>query len=44
MFDVEFEPDIVLGPAVIDFLSDFFTRHNSSLDPLITVLHVRPPY
>jgi origin recognition complex subunit 3 len=42
MFDVDFEQDIVIGPAVIDSLSDFFTRHNSSLDALITILHVRP--
>lgn len=43
MFDVDFEQDIVIGPAVIDSLSDFFTRHNSSLDALITILHVRTP-
>ena len=44
MFDVDFEPDIVIGPVVIDFLSDFFTRHNSSLDALITILHVSPTH
>ncbi|KIM92135.1 hypothetical protein PILCRDRAFT_810149 [Piloderma croceum F 1598] len=40
MFDVGFEQDIVIGPTVIDSLSDFFTRHNSSLDALITILHL----
>jgi origin recognition complex subunit 3 len=40
MFDVDFEPDVVIGSATIDFLSDFFTRHSSSLDAVITILHV----
>lgn len=43
-FDVEFEPDIVLGPAALDFTVDFFQRHDASLDALITVLHVCPRF
>lgn len=40
MFDVDFEPDVILGPTFIEYVSDFFTRHNSSLDALISTLHV----
>jgi len=40
-FDLEFDPDIVLGPSVFDFIHDYFTRHNCSLDSVVTVIQVR---
>lgn len=39
-FDVDFDPDIVIGPSVLEFLQDFFTRYHSSIDIIFTVLQV----
>ena len=39
-FDVDFEPDIVLGPDALGYLVDFWGRWYSGVDGLITVLHV----
>ncbi|PCH37494.1 hypothetical protein WOLCODRAFT_134564 [Wolfiporia cocos MD-104 SS10] len=39
-FDPDFEPDIMLGPGVFDFLIDFATRHTASLDAVITILQL----
>ncbi|KAF8128563.1 origin recognition complex subunit 3 N-terminus-domain-containing protein [Boletus edulis] len=39
-FDVEFNPDLVLGPAAIEFLVDFFGRHSPSLDGLVSILQL----
>ncbi|KAF8558613.1 hypothetical protein OG21DRAFT_1481305 [Imleria badia] len=39
-FDVEFDPDLVLGPAAIEFLVDFSGRHSPSLDGLVSILQL----
>jgi hypothetical protein len=39
-FDPTFEPEIMIGPTTIDFAVEFFTRHNSSLDGLLSILQV----
>ncbi|KAG1803874.1 origin recognition complex subunit 3 N-terminus-domain-containing protein [Suillus plorans] len=39
-FDPVFEPDIMIGPTTIDFVVEFFTRHTSSLDGLLSVLQL----
>ncbi|KIJ06024.1 hypothetical protein PAXINDRAFT_103539 [Paxillus involutus ATCC 200175] len=39
-FDVEFDPYFMLGPATIDFLVDFFGRHTTSLDGLVSALQL----
>ncbi|KAL4067425.1 origin recognition complex subunit 3 N-terminus-domain-containing protein [Scleroderma yunnanense] len=39
-FDVDFEPELMTGPAAIDFLLDFFGRHSTSLDGLTTILQL----
>ena len=39
-FDVEFEPDVMIGPANIQYLQDYFTRYDSSLDKVLTILQV----
>ncbi|KAF8843540.1 hypothetical protein BDN67DRAFT_945590 [Paxillus ammoniavirescens] len=39
-FDVEFDPHVMLGPATIDFLVDFFGRHTMSLDGLVSALQL----
>ena len=31
-FDLHFEPDVMIGPAALDFLTDFFRRHASSVE------------
>ncbi|KAH9925151.1 uncharacterized protein B0H18DRAFT_1171539 [Fomitopsis serialis] len=37
-FDPAFEPDVMIGPATLDFLHDFTSRHTASLDALYTIL------
>ncbi|KAF9238125.1 hypothetical protein BU15DRAFT_62764 [Melanogaster broomeanus] len=37
-FDIQFDPYLMLGPTAIDFLADFFGRHTTSLDGLMSVL------
>ncbi|KAF8062222.1 origin recognition complex subunit 3 N-terminus-domain-containing protein [Lyophyllum atratum] len=39
-FDVEFEPDIMIGPSVLVFLTDHYSRQDSSLDATLKVLHL----
>ncbi|KAG1819051.1 origin recognition complex subunit 3 N-terminus-domain-containing protein [Suillus subaureus] len=39
-FDPTFEPDIMIGPTAIDFAVDFFARHSSSLDGLLSILQL----
>ena len=40
-FDVDFDPEIVVGPKVLEFLRGYFMRHNSSIDVILTVLQVK---
>ncbi|EGO26953.1 hypothetical protein SERLADRAFT_448068 [Serpula lacrymans var. lacrymans S7.9] len=39
-FDVDFEPDVMIGPSSIDFLVELFTRHNTSLDSVASILQL----
>ncbi|KIP09952.1 hypothetical protein PHLGIDRAFT_115936 [Phlebiopsis gigantea 11061_1 CR5-6] len=39
-FDLEFEPDIMIGAGALTFLSDFCARHTSSLDVVITAIQL----
>ncbi|KIK19809.1 hypothetical protein PISMIDRAFT_42720, partial [Pisolithus microcarpus 441] len=39
-FDVDFEPEVMIGPVQIDSLVDFFERHSVSLDSLVSILQV----
>ncbi|KAG2123111.1 origin recognition complex subunit 3 N-terminus-domain-containing protein [Suillus cothurnatus] len=39
-FDPTFEPEIMIGPTTIDFAVEFFTRHSSSLDGLLSILQL----
>jgi len=39
-FDLKFDPDIVPGPKVLEFISEYITRDNSSLDSVITILQL----
>ncbi|KAG2347282.1 hypothetical protein BDR05DRAFT_981335 [Suillus weaverae] len=39
-FDPTFEPEIMIGPTIIDFAVEFFTRHSSSLDGLLSILQL----
>ncbi|KAI0046775.1 hypothetical protein FA95DRAFT_1542047 [Auriscalpium vulgare] len=39
-FDIGFDPDVMIGPATLDFLADFFCRHTSSVDAVLTVLQL----
>jgi hypothetical protein len=39
-FDPIFEPDIMMGPTAIDFAVEFFTRHSSSFDGLLSIFQV----
>ncbi|KAH7928820.1 hypothetical protein BV22DRAFT_1126185 [Leucogyrophana mollusca] len=39
-FDPEFDPDVMIGPATIEFLTDFYTRHSPSLDTIISILQL----
>ena len=40
-FDPEFEPDVMLGPGALEYISDFATRHSASPDALLTMLQVK---
>ncbi|RXW15562.1 hypothetical protein EST38_g10288 [Candolleomyces aberdarensis] len=35
-----FDSDVILGPAALEHISDFFTRHNRTLDSLITLIQL----
>ncbi|KIM41529.1 hypothetical protein M413DRAFT_445512 [Hebeloma cylindrosporum] len=39
-FDPEFEPDIIIGPATLQYLNDYFTRYHSSVDAILTILQL----
>ncbi|PPQ91406.1 hypothetical protein CVT25_014294 [Psilocybe cyanescens] len=39
-FSVDFEPDIMIGPAILEYLQDYFTRYNSSADVILTILQI----
>ncbi|KAI0922909.1 hypothetical protein AcW1_002571 [Taiwanofungus camphoratus] len=39
-FDPNFEPDVMLGPATLDFIADFSSRHSPSLDAIFTLLQI----
>jgi len=39
-FDPAFEPDLVLGPTALQAIVDYHTRHNSSIDALISCLQL----
>ncbi|KAI0080397.1 hypothetical protein K474DRAFT_1769394 [Panus rudis PR-1116 ss-1] len=40
LFDVNFTPDVMLGPATLEYLIDFTTRHTSSVDALLSILQL----
>ncbi|CAA7266184.1 unnamed protein product [Cyclocybe aegerita] len=39
-FHIDFEPDIMIGPAILEYLQDYFTRYNSSTDAVLTLLQL----
>ncbi|KAI9464079.1 origin recognition complex subunit 3 N-terminus-domain-containing protein [Lactarius psammicola] len=39
-FDLHFEPDVMVGPATLDFLTDFFCRHASSVEGALLILQL----
>lgn len=39
-FDLDFQPDIDIGPSALTFLVDYFMRQNSGLDAALTILQV----
>jgi origin recognition complex subunit 3 len=39
-FDLHFEPDIMVGPAALDFLTDFFCRNSASVEGVLTTLQL----
>lgn len=39
-FDPDFDPDIAIGHSTLDFLSEFSSRHTTSLDAMLTILQV----
>ncbi|CAL1709689.1 unnamed protein product [Somion occarium] len=39
-FDVGFEPDVMLGPATLDFLIDYSTRHSASVDGVLNIIQL----
>ncbi|KAG6856100.1 hypothetical protein H0H87_007436 [Tephrocybe sp. NHM501043] len=39
-FDIEFEPDLIIGPSVLIYLTDYYNRHNLSLDAALSILHL----
>ncbi|KAL0946224.1 hypothetical protein HGRIS_012483 [Hohenbuehelia grisea] len=39
-FDLEFTPDIIVGPAILDYIVDHFNRQNSNLDAVLTDLQL----
>ncbi|KAH9990207.1 hypothetical protein BJV74DRAFT_885047 [Russula compacta] len=39
-FDLHFEPDIMVGPAALDFLSDFFCRNSTSVEGVLLILQL----
>jgi origin recognition complex subunit 3 len=39
-FDLHFEMDVMVGPATLDFLTDFFCRHASSVEGALLILQL----
>ena len=39
-FDLHFEPDIMVGPAALDFLTDFFCRNSASVEGVLSTLQL----
>ena len=39
-FDLHFEVDVMVGPATLDFLTDFFCRHTSSVEGALLILQL----
>jgi origin recognition complex subunit 3 len=39
-FDLHFEPDIMVGPAALDFLTDFFCRNSASMEGVSSILQL----
>ena len=39
-FDICFEPDIMIGPATLDFLTDFFDRNSVSVEGVLLILQL----
>jgi len=39
-FDLHFEPNIVVGPAALDFLTDFFCRNSPSVEGVLLILQL----
>ncbi|KAI0820290.1 hypothetical protein BC628DRAFT_1413209 [Trametes gibbosa] len=39
-FDLEFQPDIMLGPSALEFITEFTTRHIASPDVVTTLLQL----
>ena len=39
-FDLQFEPDIMIGPAALDFLTDFFCRNSASVEGILSTLQL----
>ncbi|KAH6891771.1 hypothetical protein BKA70DRAFT_1326087 [Coprinopsis sp. MPI-PUGE-AT-0042] len=39
-FSIDFHPDLVLGPITLQYLCDYYTRHDATLDSFITNLQL----
>jgi origin recognition complex subunit 3 len=39
-FDLDFEPDIMVGPATLNFLTDFFCRNSASVEGVLLILQL----
>ena len=39
-FDLNFDLDVVPGPTVFEFIHEYYTRRNCSLDSVMTILQV----
>ncbi|KAF9045577.1 origin recognition complex subunit 3 N-terminus-domain-containing protein [Panaeolus papilionaceus] len=39
-YDAHFEPDLVIGPGVLEYLVDYFSRYNSQVDVIFTFIQL----
>lgn len=39
-YSVDFEPDVMIGPAALEYLVDFCARHTASVDSMLTIIQV----
>ena len=39
-FDLHFEPDVMVGPATLDFLTDFLCRNSPSVEGMLLILQL----